>query len=73
MEQLLLSMENGTVSPQEQLFHFSLYFIKNQTFQRRPKELVWNKGLKGKCSQVYLLFANVPILMFPVHMRLMMK
>ena len=35
-------MENGTFAPREQMFHFSQY-LKNLTFQRRPKVLVWSK------------------------------
>ena len=39
-------MENGTFAPpQEQMFHFSKY-LKNLTFQRRPKALVWSIGSK---------------------------
>ena len=38
-------MENGTFASQEQMFHFSQY-LKNLTFQRCPKALVWSEGLK---------------------------
>ena len=34
-------MESGTFAPP-----FFIIFLKNLTFQRRPKVLVWSKGLK---------------------------
>ena len=37
-------MENGTLPPQEQMSIFH-NILKNLTFQRRPKALVWIKGL----------------------------
>ena len=39
-------MENGTFAPREQMFHFHK-ILKNLTFQRRPKALVWSKGLSS--------------------------
>ena len=38
-------METGTFAPQEQMFHFH-NILKNLTFQRCPKALVWSKRLK---------------------------
>ena len=37
-------MENGTFAPQSKC---SIFYnvLKNLTFQRRPKALVWSKGL----------------------------
>ena len=41
-------MENGTFAPQEQISIFH-NILKNLTFQRRPKALVWSIGLINTC------------------------
>ena len=46
-------MAYGRFAPQEQMFHFH-NILKNLTFQRRPKALVWSKGITQILGHVAL-------------------